>query len=176
MKLHLETDRLLLRPFSLEDAEAMFYGWANDEAVTKYLTWNAHENIDATREILTLWVEQYEKPERINFAIVEKQSGELIGGIDVCGYIDGVPVLGYCLARKHWNKGYMTEACQKVLGYLFSIGHTLVKIDALVENIGSNAVIQKCGGVLQCCEEEFFSAKNKTMLINRYVVKNCAKR
>lgn len=44
MKLTLETDRLLLRPFSVDDAEAMFNGWASDPEVTKYLTWNTHQN------------------------------------------------------------------------------------------------------------------------------------
>ena len=44
--------------------------------------------------------------ERINFAIVLKENNELIGGIDVVGYLDGVPVLGYCLSRKYWNNGY----------------------------------------------------------------------
>ena len=171
MKLYLETDRLHLRPFIIEDAEAMFYGWANDEAVTKYLTWNPHENVEQTKGLLNLWIEQYEKPERINFAIVEKESGTLIGNIDICGYIEGVPVIGYCLARKYWNKGYMTEVCQKVLAYLFSIGHTAVKIDAQVENIGSNTVIKKCGGIYQGCDEEYLEAKNKTVKVNRYIVK-----
>ena len=35
----LETERLRLRPFRLDDAEAMFAGWTGDDEVTKYLTW-----------------------------------------------------------------------------------------------------------------------------------------
>ena len=37
------TERLTLRRFEIEDAENMFYNWANDTEVTKYLTWPAHE-------------------------------------------------------------------------------------------------------------------------------------
>ena len=42
------TERLTLRRFEIEDAENMFYNWANDPEVTKYLTWPAHESVDTT--------------------------------------------------------------------------------------------------------------------------------
>ena len=118
MKLTLETDRLILRPFELDDAKSMFNNWASDDEVTKYLTWNTHKSIEETKEILAFWVNQYEKEERINFAIVYKENNELIGGIDVVGYLEGVPVIGYNLSRKYWNKGIMTEACKKVIELL----------------------------------------------------------
>jgi predicted acetyltransferase len=40
-----------------------------------------------------------------------------------------------------------------------------------VENIASNTVTQKCGGEFQRCEEEYLEAKNKTVMVNRYIVK-----
>lgn len=171
MKLTLETKRLILRPFQEDDAEAMFYGWANDPEVTKYLTWNTHQTIEETKYIINLWIKEYEKPERLNFAIVLKDDNQLIGGIDVVGYLNNIPIIGYNLSRKYWNHGYMTEACRGLLDYLFSIGYSEVRIDAMIENIGSNRVIQKCGGVLLGTEEEFRSFKNDTVLVNRYIVK-----
>jgi ribosomal-protein-alanine N-acetyltransferase len=42
----IETERLILRRFELTDADAMFNSWANDEDVTKYLSWGSHGNID----------------------------------------------------------------------------------------------------------------------------------
>ena len=172
MRLTLETKRLKLRPFSMDDAEAMFYGWASDPEVTKYLTWNPHPNIEVTKMILNQWIEQYDKPERLNFAIERKEDRTLIGGIDVVGYIDGTPVIGYNLGKKYWNQGYMTEACRCLLDYLFANGYPQVRIDAMVENIGSNRVIQKCGGVFVKTEEDFLPMKNKTETINQYIVKN----
>ena len=174
MKLELETERLKLRPFEESDAEAMYSAWASDPEVTKYLTWNAHESVDLTRAVVMQWVSQYEKPERINCAIELKETGELIGGIDVVGYLggpEGTPVIGYCMTRKYWNRGIMTEACRCLLRYLFSRGYSEVRIDAAVENAGSNRVIQKCGGVLTATEEEFVPAKNRTVLLNRYTVR-----
>ena len=38
----METKRLVLRPYVIEDADAMFRNWANDPQVTKYLTWEPH--------------------------------------------------------------------------------------------------------------------------------------
>ena len=173
MRVTLETERLILRPFELSDAPAMFENWASDEAVTEFLTWNPHKTVAQTERIISMWVEEYEKPERLNFAIVKKDGGELIGGIDVVGYLGGVsgePVIGYCSSRKFWGNGYMTEACKKVLEYLFSKGYKTVHIDAAKDNIRSNRVIQKCGGKFVKAEEDTLAAKNITLTINRYIV------
>lgn len=42
----LETERLILRRFVAEDAEAMFRNWVNDPEVTRYLTWQPHGSIE----------------------------------------------------------------------------------------------------------------------------------
>ena len=174
MRVTLETDRLLLRPYTEDDADAMFNGWAGDEKVTAFLTWNAHRSVAETRLLLEAWVREYEKPERLNFAIVLKEEGKLIGSIDVVGYEgapSGAPVLGYCLSRAYHNRGIMTEACKRVISYLFERGFSEVRIDAMPENAASNAVIKKCGGILiGVCERER-PAKNDTVRINRYVIR-----
>lgn len=170
MKITLETNRLILRPFNINDAEDIFTMWASDDEVTKYLTWNSHKTIEDTYRILNIWLDQYEKPERLNFAVVLKEENTLIGGIDVVGYLDSIPVIGYVLSRKYWNNGYMTEACKCLLNYLFSLGYKQIRIDAAVDNVGSNKVIQKCGGKLINTVEEFIEAKNTYFKINQYIV------
>ena len=172
MKLTLETDRLRLRPFRLDDAEAMFSRWASDDEVTKYLTWPTHKSVEDTKALLARWVAEYERPERLNFAIELKEEGnKLIGGIDVVHYDEGMPVIGYNLSRAYWGRGIMTEACRRVLDYLFSQGFEAVKIDAIAENIGSNRVIRKCGGELVKTETEHLKLKDKDVTVNRYIVK-----
>lgn len=170
MRLTLETERLILRPFELTDAESMFNNWASDDEVTKYVTWNTHKSIEETKYVLSIWVNEYEKEERINFAIVYKETNELIGGIDVVGYHEGIPVIGYNMSRKYWNKGIMTEACKKVIELLFSLNHNKIIIEALVENIGSNRVIQKCGGIYQTTYDQYISKKDKVVTINKYII------
>lgn len=171
MKLELETIRLMLRPFQKEDAETMFEGWASDPEVTKFLTWNPHENVEVTRQLLAFWEKEYEKPERLNFAIVLKENKRLIGGIDVVGYPEGIPEIGYCLSRTYWNHGYMSEACRALLDYLFAQGYPEVAINAAEENIGSNRVIQKCGGEKIDEEWKEYPNKGKRFKICHYLVK-----
>lgn len=166
----LETERLLLRKFRLDDADAMFYGYANDSEVTKYLTWNPHKDINETKELLSLWVSQYQKPERINYAIILKNCNKLIGGIDVCGYKDGVPVIGYVLSKKYWNMGLMTEAFKELIKYLNLLGHKKILVDACVDNIGSNKVILKCGGSFLKVIEDYFPSKKQYFKINTYEI------
>lgn len=141
----IETERIILREFKLGDEYEMFSNWANDPEVVKYLTWPIHKNIEVTRSIIQSWVNQYQDPKTIRFGITLKDTGELVGGIDVVHYIDGVPEVGYCLAKKCWNKGIMTEVFSAFRDYLFTIGFKKITIRAEVENIGSNRVIQKCG-------------------------------
>ena len=174
MKLTMETKRLILRPFTMDDAEPMFHSWANDPEVTKYLTWNPHESVETSKMIVSQWVEQYVKPERLNFAMELKENGQLIGCIDVVGYVDGVPVIGYAMSRAYWGRGLMTEACRTLLTLLFAIGHNEVRIDAQVENIGSNRVIQKCGGEFVGTEESQRPLKGDSVMINRYIVRRPA--
>ena len=141
----IETERLLLRKIKETDAEPMFRNWASDPEVTKYLTWPRHENIEVTRQVINYWLNEEKDSKTIRFIITLKDSDEPIGSIDVVRYIDDSPEIGYCLSRKYWNKGLMTEACKAFSKYLFDKGFKKVLIKAVVENIGSNRVIEKCG-------------------------------
>lgn len=146
MKLNfIETERLLLRKIKETDAEPMFRNWASDPEVTKYMTWNSRENIEVTKTIINHWLEEEKDPKTIRFFITLKNSDEPIGSIDVVDYINGVPEIGYCLSRKHWNQGYMTEALKSFIHFLGKKGYKEIVIEADVRNIGSNKVIEKCG-------------------------------
>ena len=47
----IETKRLLLRKLRKDDAESIFRNWASDSEVAKYVTWNAHKDINETKAI-----------------------------------------------------------------------------------------------------------------------------
>lgn len=141
----LVTDNCVLRKVKKEDAEPMFRNWASDPEVTKFLTWPSHESIEVTNKVIDRWFEEEKNPKTIRFVITLKDNDEPIGSIDVVGYINDNPEIGYCLSRKYWNKGLMTEACKAFSKYLLNIGFEKVLIKAVVENIGSNRVIEKCG-------------------------------
>ena len=141
----LVTDNCVLRKVKKEDAEPMFRNWASDPEVTKFLTWPSHESIEVTNKVIDRWFEEEKNPKTIRFVITLIDNDEPIGSIDVVGYINDNPEIGYCLSRKYWNKGLMTEACKTFSKYLLDIGFEKVLIKAVVENIGSNRVIEKCG-------------------------------
>ena len=143
----LETERLLLRRFTVEDAEEMYTNWASDPVVTKYLTWPVHENVDATRSLLANWVESYSDPVNYHWGIQLRQ-GSLIGSIGVVRFDDEVEMksLGYCIGQAWWGKGYTSEALAAVIGFLIErVGVNRVEAFHDPANPASGRVMEKCG-------------------------------
>ncbi len=139
----IETNRLLLREFAYSDATPMFYNWASDSEVTKFMTWPVHQTIEDSEKIVHKFVSEIGKTPR--FAITIKETGEVIGCIDVAKMYEGYPEIGYVLSRKHWNNGYMSEACQAFVEYLVHLGYKTIYISHVHNNIASQRVIEKCG-------------------------------
>ena len=165
----IETKRLILRHLKRDDAFEIFNNWASDPEVAKYVTWNAHKDISETEYILNIWLQEYKDPKTERFGITLKDSGELIGSIDIVRIDDGVPEIGYCSSRKYWNHGYMTEAVEAFTEYVFSLGYKEIVIEAVRENIGSNRVIQKNGFTFMYQEErEMSPMKKEKVVINSY--------
>ena len=79
----IETERLVLRRLTPEDAGMMYQNWANDPQVTKYLRWEPHKNADETRELLTAWALLYPNGDYYQWGIVEKATGQVFGSIGV---------------------------------------------------------------------------------------------
>lgn len=165
----LKTERLLLRYITRNDVQAIYEGWANDPEVARYVTWNAHENVSVTEKIMAFWLEEYKKDNCYRYGIERLSDGELMGMIDVVGYHNGNPVIGYCSGRKYWGNGYMTEALKAVVQELFSDGFDTIRIEAVKENIASNRVIQKAGFEFVGSRQELLSdIKQEKVTINSY--------
>ena len=145
----LETERLVLRPFVMEDAEAMFRNWASDDQVTKHLTWPTHESQEISRMVLSDWTSHYAEADFYNWAIVLKENGpEPIGSIAVVNMdrkVDGAEI-GYCMSRAHWRKGIMAEALTALVGFLFDeVGFNRIMADHDPNNPASGRVMEKAG-------------------------------
>ena len=167
----LETERLNLRLIRPSDAEHIYRTWASDPEVTRYLTWQTHESPEDTRKIVDMWVSEYEKEDTCRWGIERKSDGVLMGMIDAVGFRNGVPAIGYCLGRAYWNNGYMTEALKAVISELFTEGFDAVTIEAVVENIGSNRVIEKAGFIFTGTRPaEIFPGKPWIREINTYEI------
>lgn len=144
----LQTERLILRPFLEEDAEAMFDNWASDPEVTKFLSWPTYKSIDDAHAILNQWLESYDNPEFYQWAIVLKELGQPIGSISVVNLDNRVDLaeIGYCIGKTWWGQGIMPEALKAVMQYLFEVvGMQRLEAGHDPENSASGAVIRKCG-------------------------------
>lgn len=144
----INTDRLLLRRFEFTDAYDMFKNWANDSAVAKFLTWKPHNNIEVTKEIVEQWVNEYENNNIYDWAIEVKEIGEVIGSISIVKLDEKhySCEIGYCMSRKYWGKGIMSESLKAVIDYLFSeIGFNRIVAKHDTINIASGKVMVKSG-------------------------------
>lgn len=143
----LETERLILRRFTVDDAEDMYYGWANDPEVTKFLTWEPHESPEATRTLLEAWVAGY--ADNVFMWLTElKETGKPVGSISVVVLNEkhNLCEIGYCIGRAHWNMGITSEAFAAVIDYLFgtvNLNRIAAYHDTL--NPASGRVMEKCG-------------------------------
>jgi len=164
----LYTDRLHLRYVTEADTQRIFDCWASDPEVSRYVTWNAHPNIEVTKGYVGFILEEYKKADTYRWGIEISSTGELIGIIDVMGYHNGEPVIGYCSGKDYWGNGYMTEALKAVTAALFEDGYDIIRICAVDENIGSNRVIQKAGFTPTATVKDHFEQKKKDFTVNWY--------
>ena len=144
----LETERLILRQFTLNDAEAMYRNWANDPEVTRFMTWPPYENAEGTRKKLQQWVEEYKDPSNYTWAIVPKDLGEPIGSISVVAVVEerDIVSIGYCIGRKWWHQGITSEAFEAVIRFMFDeVGVNRLEARHNVDNPNSGGVMKKCG-------------------------------
>lgn len=154
LKLHhcgtqrLETERLILRPYVIGDAEAMYRNWANSENVTRYLTWPAHSSVEVTKAVLGDWSESYREPSVYHWGITFKDCDEVIGDIAVVSAEEktGTAELGWCLGEAWWGRGIMPEAARAVRDYLFDqAGYHRIQAKHDKNNPKSGVVMQKTG-------------------------------
>lgn len=144
----LDTTRLMLRRFALEDARAMYENWASDPEVTQYLTWPAHSSLAVSETVTADWVSHYGEDNYYQWAIVLKELGEPIGSIAAVRVDDRAQLvhIGYCIGRNWWHQGIMSEALRAVIDFFMDeVGVNRVESRHDPRNPNSGAVMRKCG-------------------------------
>lgn len=147
----IETERLLLRKITLNDANDMFeYG--SDPHVSEYTTWSTHTSIEDTKYFIKSLLKMYKKRELVDWGIVHKAEKKIIG---TCGYVEWSMThsraeMGYALSRKYWNQGYMSEAVNAMMEFGFREMHlNRIQAKCQVNNIASARVMEKVGMQLE---------------------------
>ncbi len=137
----LQTERLILRPFVLEDL-ADFFAYASVPGVGEQAGWVHHKTLEESRSILEKFIENKD-----NLALVDRASNRVIGSLGMHRKDSEIyPSLGYVLSQSYWGRGLMTEAMRAILDTLFTVKHWEgIAISHFIENIPSQRIIEKCG-------------------------------
>lgn len=139
----LETERLILRPITMDDKEAI-YKWASDSRVSKFMLYSNYK----TPEDANFWVENiYSTDKELDYGFVWKETGELIGSGGLNYHEDTKDwTIGYNLRFDMWGKGIVLEACKTIIEYARA-NYEVNKIVGVfaVDNPNSGKIMEKLG-------------------------------
>jgi ribosomal-protein-alanine N-acetyltransferase len=143
----LETLRLVLRKATQKDVSDIFV-YSSDTEVTHYLRWGPHRTIGDTEKYVDKVLQQYIQGQDGPWLIEDKDKHTVIGHI----HIMEIEIqhqkaqVGFVLSKRYWNKGIMTEALKKVIGYTITyLGMNRVEGWCITENRAGARVMEKSG-------------------------------
>lgn len=142
----IETERLLLRKYTMSDFDALYEIMSDPETMQHYPALFDKERT----EKWILWnLDNYEKYGFGLWAVVLKETNEFIGD---CGItlqnIDGqmLPEIGYHINKKYWGRGYAKEAAGAVRDWVFqNTNYDAVYSYMKYTNIGSSSTAKAIG-------------------------------
>jgi len=144
----LETERLILRPLCMDDAEDVFE-YASDPEVTKYMFFGGSKDIRETKRYLKKceckWSQKF--PDEFTFALILRDTGKLIGASSIT-FENGTVELGWVLSRNFHKQGFAAEAGCAMIQHVFNHSdYTRIIARCDAENYGSWRVMEKLGMV-----------------------------
>lgn len=158
-----ETERLFFRPFTYQDLDD-FSEIVLDPRVTTFI----HPGYQTRQEVAELLVESFIKKPLGKWAIVNRKTSKVIGGIRLENRDDlqkRVEV-SYFLSEEFWHQGFMSESLRTLLVLCFK-EFEICTIDIIVheENIASQALAEACGFKIK---ERFKGSDRYTHKMRRY--------
>lgn len=171
----IETERTILRPFKTTDAQPMFSNWASDDEVNRYMTSISLTDPSQAEKAIGNWKVRYDNIEFYHWNITLKAEEDVKSAGFVCVVANDNDAqkaeIGYCIGKKWWNCGYMTEAVSAVTKYLIDeLGYNRVEVQHDTDNPASGKVAQKCGMQYEGTLRQFMNNKGKLCDIAVYSV------
>lgn len=147
--LHLETARLILRPFEQRDIQP-FSAYRSDPYVAKYQGWQAPFSLEqATRFVDEMMTRTPGEPGQwYQFALELKKSGEMIGDCAFQRLAEdhAQAEIGFTLASPFQGQGYGTEAVRRLIDYLFGdLSLHRLRANCDPDNLASSRLLEKVG-------------------------------
>jgi ribosomal-protein-alanine N-acetyltransferase len=156
----LETERLLLRPVTLEDAPAIF-SWSSKPQISEYAGWNTYQSMDEAYQYINIHVFQnYKNRVPEPWAITKKENPSLMIGS-----------IGYTIDDLHWGQGLAAEAAKAVIDSCFKL-YPLKRIQArcVEESSQSKRVMEKSGMQYEGLQKQVSFAKGRYWNMHVYAV------
>ncbi len=168
--MELQTERLLLRPFTQEDGEAL-YAYASHPEVGPWAGWKPHADVEESRRV----IREIFLPSR-TLAVVRRADGRLIGSAGFVGKHRrelGIPSeeIGYSLARDCWGQGLIPEAVEAIMENAFTaLGYQALWAAYYDGNRKSKRVMLKCGMTYRLSRVEPVEQLGETRLAHYFAI------
>ena len=142
------TPRLILRPMTIGDCEAVYQMIAvSRESFSRWFTWAREANLDSVREY-SRRIEEAMAVGTTSQYVVLTRAHSLVGRVGLMEIDTAARCaeLGYMLRTDFEGQGLMTEAAHKLASHAFGPGG-LHRLSAYVdvENVGSQRVLSRLG-------------------------------
>ena len=140
----IKTERLVLRPYLLSDADALYVNLGMDEESYRYTGWNPYESVEMTEGIIKERMEDFSLSQTYNAVIT--LDGEIIGTVAAFDYDEDKDSLelGYAIFRTYWNHGYAKEAVKAFIKEVLK-HHKGLHAWVHEDNEASKKVLLSCG-------------------------------
>ena len=150
MQVFLETERLVLRRFTLDDVDNLVELDSDPEVMHFITGGRATPREEIENDLLPWFLHYYEGGDRYGFwAAIEKSTGTFLGWFHFRpgdGHPSDEPELGYRLRRSAWGRGYATEGSRALIRKGFTeLGVRRVVASTMVVNTASRRVMEKSG-------------------------------
>ncbi len=161
------TEQLILRRYTMEDAETLYRRLGSDPEMSQYSGWNPYATPDMAQETVRRFIESYD--DEHSYSWVMDVDDVLVGTIgaydykrDPAGESDQIEV-GYSVVKAWQGRGLATAALKKVLEYLTeNEGISCVTAWCAAENAGSKRVLEKSGMQLVRSEKDCIETGGRT--------------
>lgn len=154
----IETERLILRPFTTEDIPALLE-IHRDEEVNRFLPWFPLNTLEEAESFYReRYAPKYARPWGYDYAICLKEENVPVGYINID--MGEAHDLGYGLRKEFWHKGIVSEAAAAVVERARKDGMLYVTATHDVNNPRSGAVMQKIGMKYRYTYEEQWMPKD----------------
>lgn len=162
----IETERLILRKFAANDAEALLHIYG-DKEVNTFLPWFPLNTLEEAEELLEeRYLKAYLQPRGYNYAICLRQDNTPVGYINVS--MDNSYDFGYGLCKEFWHRGIVTEAGKAVIGQLKKDKLPYITATHDVQNVRSGNVMKRLGMSYQYSYEEQWQPKDILVTFRMY--------